>query len=62
MIVINIPQRFWRYMMINRTISKFYTINTTTIKLAFILALLLMSFLVPEIVLAVSPSHGGTGG
>ena len=48
--------------MINRTISKLYTINTTTIKLAFILALLLMSFLVPEIVLAVSPSPGGTGG
>lgn len=47
--------------MINRTISKLYTINTTMIKLAFILALLLMSFLVPEIVLA-SPSHGGTGG
>ena len=45
----------------NRMISKLYTISPTQIKLALILALLLMSFLIPDIALA-APVPGGTGG
>lgn len=43
------------------TITKFFTINPTKVKMAFILALLLMSLLVPELALA-GPSPGSTGG
>ena len=46
--------------MINQTIYKAATINPVIIKIAVILALLLLSLLAPEVAFA-GPTAGGTG-
>lgn len=47
--------------MINQAIYKAATVNSVIIKVAVILALLLLSLLMPEVAFA-SPTPGSTGG